>query len=154
MRIGRSSSLARATVSYEMSHFSAVEAGSYSLGESCRSSVCVGLIDSWEASIVWSSGSRQVHWDLDVVVGGSWSVCGIVRLLSRGLLRVLLVRALIPATLLHAASELLERILWAVIWDSSSGPYCFDHLSRFGVLNGFGLVLLVSFWERWGDNCV
>jgi hypothetical protein len=41
-----------------------------------------------------------------------------------------------------------------IIRDSSPRSYRFDHLSGFGVLNSFGLVLLVGFWERWGDDCV
>jgi hypothetical protein len=61
---------------------------------------------------------------------------------------------LIPTALLHAASELLKRVLWAVIRDSPSSPYRFDHLSGLGVLNGFGFVLLVGFWERRGNDCV
>jgi hypothetical protein len=147
-------SLARATVPYEMSHFSAVEAGSYSFGELCRCPVCTGLIGPWEASIVRSSGPQQIHWDLDVIVGRARSICGVVRLLSRGLLGVLLVRALVPGVWLHAAPELLERVLQAIIRDSSSSSYCFDHLSGFGVLDSLGLVLLVGLWKRWGDDCV
>jgi hypothetical protein len=91
---------------------------------------------------------------LDVVIGGAWGVRGIVRLLSWGLLRVLLVRALVPTALLYAASELLERVLWAIVWDSSSSSYRFDHLSGLCVLDGFGFMLLVGFRERWGDDCV
>jgi hypothetical protein len=69
-------------------------------------------------------------------------------------LGVLLYGALVPVAWLHAAPELLEWVLRAVVRDSSPRPYCFDHLSGFGVLNSFGLVLLVGFWERWGDDCV
>jgi hypothetical protein len=89
---------------------------------------------------------------LDVIVGGSWRVCGIVRLLSHGLLRVWLVGALVPVALLRAASELLERVLWAVIRDSSSSSYRFDHLSGLSVLDCFGFVLLVGLWKRRGDD--
>jgi hypothetical protein len=146
------SSLARATISYEVSHFSTVEAGSYGFGELCRGSVCIGLVGSRESSVVWCSSSRQVHRDLNIVIGGTWGIRRIVCLLSRGLLGV--ARTLAPAALLCPTSELLERVLRAVIWDSPSGPYSFDHLSGLSVLNGFGLVLLVGFWERWGDDCV
>jgi hypothetical protein len=65
-----------------------------------------------------------------------------------------IVGALGPVALLHATSELLEGILRAVIWDSSSSPYRFNHLSGFGVLDGFSFVLLVGFWERRGDDRV
>ena len=87
-----------------------------------------------------------------VVIGGSWGVRRVVRLLPRRLLGV--VGTLAPVTLLYAASELLEGVLRAVIRDSLSSPYCFDHLSSLGVLNGFGFVLLIGFWERWGNDCV
>jgi hypothetical protein len=149
--VGRSS-LARTTVSYEVSHFSAVETGSYGFGESCRSSICIGLVNPRESSVIWRSSSRQIHGDLDVIVGGTWGVRRVVRLLSWGLLGV--VRTLAPVALLCPTSELLEGVLRSVIWDSPSGPYSFDHLSGFRVLNGFGLVLLVGFWKRWGDDRV
>ena len=89
---------------------------------------------------------------MDVIVSRSWGVRRVVRLLPWGLLGV--VGALIPVALLCAASELLEGVLRAIIRDSSSGPYCFDHLSGLGVLNGFGLVLLIGFWERWGNDYI
>jgi hypothetical protein len=149
--VGRSS-LARTTVSYEVSHFSAVEAGSYGFGESRRSSICIGLVDSWESSVVRCSSPRQVHRYLDVIVGGSWGVCRVICLLPRRLLRV--ARALAPVALLCATPELLEGVLRAVIWDSSSSPYRFDHLSGLGMLNGFGFVLLIGFWERRGNDRV
>jgi hypothetical protein len=41
-----------------MTHFSAVEAGSYGVRESCRGSVCVGLVDPWKTTIVWGSSSQ------------------------------------------------------------------------------------------------
>jgi hypothetical protein len=151
MRVGRSS-LAGATVSYEVSHFSAMEAGSYRFGESRRRSVCISLVDSWESSVVWCSSPRQVHRDLDVIVGGAWSISRVICLLSRGLLGI--VRTLVPVALLHATSKLLERVLWAVIRNSSSSSYRFDHLSSFGVLNSLSFVLLIGFWERWGDDRV
>jgi hypothetical protein len=62
--------------------------------------------------------------------------------------------ALIPITRLHTAPELLERVLQAIVRDSSPRSYCLDHLSGFGVLDSFGLVLLVGFWERWGNDRV
>jgi hypothetical protein len=89
---------------------------------------------------------------LDVIVGGAWGIRRVICLLPRGLLGV--VRTLVPVALLYATSELLERVLRAVIRDSSSSPYRFDHLSSFGVLNGLSFVLLIGFWERQGDDRV
>jgi hypothetical protein len=152
MGVGRSSSLARTAVSYEVSHFSAVEAGSYGFGESRRCSICIGLVGPWESSVIRCSSPRQIHGYLDVIVSRSWGICRVICLLPWRLLRV--VRTLSPIALLSATSELLEGVLRAIIRDSSSGSYCFDHLSGLGVLNGFGLVLLVGFWERWGDDRV
>jgi hypothetical protein len=66
----------------------------------------------------------------------------------------LLIGTLVPTALWEVAPELLKGVLRVVIRDSSSGPYGFDHLSGLGVLDGFGFVLLVGFWEWWGDNCI
>jgi hypothetical protein len=88
---------------------------------------------------------------LYVVIAWSRCIGRVVRLLPRGLLGVLLVGALVPIVWLEVVSWLVERILGAVVWDSSSGPYSFDHLLGFGVLYGFGLVLVVILGE-WGSN--
>jgi hypothetical protein len=41
-----------------------------------------------------------------------------------------------------------------VVWDSSPGPYGFDHLSGFSVLDRFGFVFVVVSWEWGANNCV
>jgi hypothetical protein len=75
-------------------------------------------------------------------------------LLPRGLLRVLLVEALVPVAWLEVVPWLVKRILRVVVWDPSSGSYGFDHLSSLGVLYGFGLVLVVVLREWRGNDCV
>jgi hypothetical protein len=102
------SSLVRVTVSYKMSHISAMEAGPFCFREARRCSVCGGLVSLGKASIVRGSGSGQIHQDGNVIVGRTWGVSGIVRLLSWVLLWVLLVGALVPTALLEIVSELLE----------------------------------------------
>jgi hypothetical protein len=73
-------------------------------------------------------------------------------LLSLGLLGDLLGRTLIPVTWLHPTSELLEGILWAIVQNSSSSSYRFNHLSGLGMLDSLSFVLLVGFREWWGDD--
>jgi hypothetical protein len=51
-------SLVRATVSYKVSYFSAMEARSFSFREARGCSVRGGLVGSGKASIVRGSGSR------------------------------------------------------------------------------------------------
>jgi hypothetical protein len=65
-----------------------------------------------------------------------------------------LVEALIPVARLEGVPWLVKRILRAVVRDSSSGSYGFNHLSGLCVLYGFGLVLIVVFRKWRGDDCV
>jgi hypothetical protein len=75
---------------------------------------------------------------------------GVISLLSRGLL----IGSLVPVTWLEVIPRLVKRILGLIVWDSSSGPYGLDHLLGFGMLYGFGFVLVVILRE-WGHNdCV
>jgi hypothetical protein len=129
-----------------------MEAGSYGFRELRRRSFGIGLVGSWESPVVRRPSPRQVHRDLDIVVGGAWGIRRVVCLLPRRLLGV--VGTLVPVALLHATSELLEGVLWAVVWDSSPGPYRFNHLSGFSVLDSLCFVLLIGLREWWGDDCV
>jgi hypothetical protein len=70
------------------------------------------------------------------------------------LLGVLLVESLIPVTRLEIIPWLIERILGAIVWDSLSGPYGFDHLLSFSMLYGFGFVFIVILGEWGSDDCV
>jgi hypothetical protein len=138
----------------EVAQSTAMEARSYRFGGLCRHTFGEGLVGSWEPSVVRGSGPRQVHRDLDVVVCGAWSVRGVILRGSLALRLALLIILAIPAALLEVASELLEVVLGSVVRDSSACAYCFDHLSGLGVLDGFGLVLLVVLRE-WGCyDCV
>jgi hypothetical protein len=78
-------------------------------------------------------------------------ISGVVRWLSWGLLRVLLVVSLIPAVWLEAIPLLAERILRSIVWGPLSSSYGFDHLSGLGVLYCFGLVFVVGF-RKWGSD--
>ena len=91
---------------------------------------------------------------MDIVVCGARGVRRVVLRGSLTLRLVLLIVLAIPIALLEVVSELLEVVLRSVVRDTSACAYCFDHLSGFGVLDGFGLVLLISFWERWGNDRV
>jgi hypothetical protein len=72
--------------------------------------------------------------------------------LSPGLLRVVLVRGpLRPVAGLEVVSWLVKRVLGTIVRDSSPGPYGFDHLSGFSVLDCFGFVFVVVSWE-WGAD--
>src|SRR5580693_2416727 len=136
-----------------MSHFSAMKARAFGFREACQHAVCCGLISLRETSVNRGSSPRQVHQHLYVVV--VWARCcgGIAHLLPRGLLGVLLIRVLIPVVRLEVVLRLVECVLGAVVWDPSSGPYSFDHLSSFSVLYGLGFVLVVVFGEWRGDDC-
>src|SRR5580693_5203332 len=77
-------------------------------------------------------------------------VGGVISLLSRGLL----IGSLVPVTWLEVIPRLVKRILGSIVWDSSSGPYGLDHLSGFGMLYGFGFVLVVILREWEHNDCV
>jgi hypothetical protein len=52
---------------------------------------------------------------------------------------------------LEIVSWLVEQVLGAIVWDSSSGPHGFNHLLGFSVLNRLSFVFVVVGWE-WGTN--
>jgi hypothetical protein len=91
---------------------------------------------------------------LHIVIARAGCVGRVICWLSRGLLRVLLIEALVPVAWLEGVPWLVKCILRAGVWDSSSGSYSLYHLSGFSVLYGLGLVLVVVFGHRRGDNCI
>jgi hypothetical protein len=121
--------------------------------------VCVGIVALVLASVIWGSGSGQVHWYLDVVVHGSRHVGGVVlwSLLLLLLLWSLLI--LLGSSPPSAWSELIlvlsERVVessW--IGDSSPGSDEFNHLSSFGYVDCSGLVFVVGLWNWEFDDFV
>jgi hypothetical protein len=105
------------------------------------------------SSIIGGSGAGEVHQYLDIVVCRTRGVSGVVLwplLLLRWPLLVLL-----WASPPRAWSELALVIVepsW--VWQSSSGPNEFDHLSAFRDVDGSGLVLVVVLRKRYLNNFV
>jgi len=121
--------------------------------------VRVGVVALVLTSVVWSSGSRQVHQYLDVVVCGSRCIGGIVlwSLLLLLLPRPLLV--LLGMSSPGAWSELILVLSECVVespWIGNSSPSSdeFNHLSSFGYVDCPGLVFIVSLWDWEFDNFV
>jgi hypothetical protein len=61
---------------------------------------------------------------------------------------------LCPIAALKVVSRLVEQVLGPIVWDSSSGPYGFDHLPSFSMLDGFSLIVVVVDREWGADNHV
>jgi hypothetical protein len=120
--------------------------------------ICVGVVALVLASIVWGSGSRQVHWYLDIVVCGSRCIGGVVlRPLLLLLLRSLLV--LLGSSSPGAWSELVLVLPKCIVeppWVGDSLPSSdeFDHLSSFGYVDHPGLVFVVVLWDWEFDDFV
>jgi len=105
------------------------------------------------SSIIGSSGAGEVHWYLDVVVRWARGVCRVV-LWSLLLLRWSLL-VLLWVSSPRAWSELALIIIEpSGVWQSSSGPNEFDHLSAFRDVDGSGFVFVVMLWEWYLDNFV
>jgi hypothetical protein len=123
--------------------------------KTCQHPICGGLVGSGKMSIVGSPSPGQVHWDLYIIVAGSWCHSQVIGWLSPGLLWVILVRwTLRPVAGLEVVSWLVKFVLGATVWDSPPGPYGFNHLSGFSVLDHFSFVLVVVSWEWGADDCI
>ena len=146
-------------VSCEMASFSAIEA--WPLGARSMwgfflwlSDHCVGvhIIAGVLLAVVQFLSARYVHQDLYIVIGGAWCIGGVV---CRSLLLLLLWLSLLvlltvsPGPWLELVSILTEGIIeWLGVWESSSGPDEFNHLSAFDDFDGFCFVFSVCGWEQ------
>jgi hypothetical protein len=123
-------------------------------------SVCVGVVASVLASVIWCSGPGQVHRYLDIVICRSRCVGRVILwpllllLLLLGPLLVLLGSSspgLWPELILVLSERVVEPS-W--VGDSLSGSDEFDHLSSFGDIDCSGLVFVVSLWNWEFDDLV
>jgi hypothetical protein len=164
-----------ATVFNEVTHFSAIEAGSLGLG-SCvillyrgihciavllfhRDNVGVGIVTPILSSIVWRPGVGQVHGYRDIVICWLWSVGGVIcwfllLLLWLGPLLVLL--GVSSPSMRSELSLYLSLVVaessW--IWQSSSGSDEFNHLLPFDDIDGPRLVFIVILGKWYLDDFI
>jgi hypothetical protein len=161
-----------ATVFGEVSHLSTIETRSFRLLLLIillSQSVChvvvfglheggigVGVVALVLSLIVWCSGSRQVHWHLNIVV--CWARGG-GRIIGWSLLLLLLwpLLVLLGSSSPCSRSELILILSKRVVessWigDSLSGPDGFNHLSSFGGVDRFRFVFIVILGEWIPDD--
>jgi hypothetical protein len=112
--------------------------------------VRVGVVALILVLVIWGSGSRQVHWYLNIVIHGSRCIGEVV--LRSLLLLLLLLRPLLIllgssspglwSKLILILTECVVKPSW--VGDSSSGSDEFDHLSSLSDVDHSGLVFIVG----------
>jgi hypothetical protein len=143
----------------EVARFSAVEAWPLGAGLTWGfllwlGDCCIGVhITAGVLSVlIQCSSVRYIHRDLYIVIGWAWCVGGVVRwslLLLLLWMSLLVLLTVSPGPWLELVLILTEGIvIWLRVWESSSGPDEFDHLSAFSDVDSFRFVFSVCGQEQ------